>query len=40
MVNESFDHGNDILMIVHSVVPHSIETMSKLTLYLPKMKPT
>ena len=39
LVNESFDHGNDILMTVHSVVPHSIETMSKLTLYLPKMRP-
>ena len=32
MVNESFDHGNDILMMVHSVAPHSIETMSTLTL--------
>ena len=40
MVNESFDRGNDIVMMVHSVVPHNIETtgMSKLTLYLPKMK--
>ena len=32
MVYESFDQGNDILMIVRSVLPHSIVTMSKLTL--------